>query len=65
MKDYGEEWLDTREGTFADDVPREADFKKAALILHKISDQFSTDNQSKVEGMSKKICFSYCFAAIT
>jgi len=31
--DYGQGWLDGREGTFADNVPREDDFNKAGSIL--------------------------------
>mmetsp|Transcript_11650 Transcript_11650/g.21788 ORF Transcript_11650/g.21788 Transcript_11650/m.21788 type:complete len:731 (-) Transcript_11650:289-2481(-) len=34
--DYGEKWLDNRHGTFADFVPREDDFRKAASLLNKI-----------------------------
>mmetsp|Transcript_4976 Transcript_4976/g.7341 ORF Transcript_4976/g.7341 Transcript_4976/m.7341 type:complete len:671 (-) Transcript_4976:204-2216(-) len=34
--DYGETWLDTREGTFADHVPREDDFNKGAAALKSI-----------------------------
>jgi SET domain. len=34
--DYGETWLDNREGTFADFVPREDDFRKAASLFNKI-----------------------------
>mmetsp|Transcript_26636 Transcript_26636/g.30489 ORF Transcript_26636/g.30489 Transcript_26636/m.30489 type:complete len:617 (+) Transcript_26636:206-2056(+) len=35
--DYGEEWLDSREETFADYVPRQDDFRKAATIVNKIT----------------------------
>lgn len=34
--DYGETWLDQRKGTFADFVPREKDFEKAAILFKKI-----------------------------
>lgn len=38
--DYGEAWLDAREGTFADSVPRYDDFVKAGSILHTMRDNF-------------------------
>jgi hypothetical protein len=33
---YGENWLDTREGTFADKIPRKDDYVKAAQILSRL-----------------------------
>lgn len=36
FSDYGEEWLDSREGTFADYIPRQSDFTQAASIVRRI-----------------------------
>jgi hypothetical protein len=36
ITDYGEEWLDTREGTFADGIPRYSDYITAASVIDKL-----------------------------
>ena len=34
--DYGETWLDTREGSFADKIPRKEDYVNAAKIVSRL-----------------------------
>jgi hypothetical protein len=46
---YGEKWLDYREGTYADLVPREEEFETGGEILHKLF-QFK-EEESALEGM--------------
>lgn len=53
--DYGEEWLDTREGTFADEIPRREDFITAASAVSKL-DQSMTRNHITMNG--KKECWN-------
>lgn len=47
--DYGEEWLDTREGTFADKIPRREDFITAASVVSKL-DKSMTRNKITMNG---------------
>lgn len=49
--DYGENWLDSRAGTFADAIPREADYIKASSVVKKIKDSISA-KQLKLNGKS-------------
>ena len=42
--DYGEEWLDSREGTFADNIPRRSEYIKATDVMEKI---YASTQQSK------------------
>ena len=58
--DYGEDWLDTREGTFTDNVPRQEDFSKAASILRIMREHF-LKSSVQVDGMfTSKILQNCC-----
>ncbi len=53
--DYGESWLDSREGTFADFVPREKDFGSASIVLSKIEKKIA-ESELELNGESKQVC---------
>jgi len=40
FSDYGEKWITSRGGTFADKIPRENDYLRAGIILRTIRDSF-------------------------
>jgi hypothetical protein len=46
---YGESWLDYRTGTYADAIPREADFELGGNILDELL-RFKEDTMNSLEG---------------
>ncbi len=38
-KDYGSAWLDNREDSFADEIPRESDYSVAVKAMKRIKDE--------------------------
>ena len=47
IKDYGEGWLDGRDGTFAEMIPREGDFDKANDVIQSIAKGLGNDVDGK------------------
>jgi len=57
----GEAWLDYREGTYADQVPREEDIKTGGKILNKLL-QFKNVEKNSIEGMICNACFNLLYS---
>ena len=53
--DYGEQWLDYREGTFADNVPRYDDFEEGAEAFNHIQSELNANNVNITEGVIKTL----------
>ena len=51
----GEAWLDNRDGTFADSVPRHADFAKAERLFRKIQKEIMGNNVELTDAIVKTI----------
>ena len=46
---YGETWLETREGTFADKIPRKVDYVKAAKMVSRLRSGWINGKLNEVE----------------